>query len=89
MSTRNISRGVKGGRCVWLTNVANSSAGCVDIRGPGLPGTLKACPCLHRDCFALYIKTTGFRVYLGTLYRHSIITHRTPVTFPSDTLKFR
>ena len=68
--------GGKGGRCVWLTNIATSSADCVDIRGPGLPGTLRACRCLHRDCFTVYIQTTGFHVYLCTIYRHSIaITH--------------
>jgi hypothetical protein len=78
--------GSKGGRCVWLTNVATSSADCVDIRGPGLPGTLRACRCLHRDCFTLYIQTTvSFRVYLCTLYRHSIvITH---IGHPSRSLQ--
>ena len=48
------------------------------LGGPRLPGTLRAWRCLHRDCFTVYIQTTiGFHVYLGTLYRHSIVTTHT------------
>jgi hypothetical protein len=44
MSTRIISLGGKGGRCVGLTSLPPSPADCLEIRGPQLPGTLRACP---------------------------------------------
>jgi hypothetical protein len=43
-STRNISWGGKGGRCVGLTTLPPSSADCLEIWGPQPPGTLRACP---------------------------------------------
>jgi len=43
MSTRNISWGSKGGRCVGLTTVPTSCADFLDICEPQPPGTLKAC----------------------------------------------
>ena len=43
MSTRNISWGVKGGRCVGLTNLTPSCADCLEIWEPQHPGTLRAC----------------------------------------------
>jgi hypothetical protein len=52
MSTRNISWGGKGGRCVRLTTLPPSCADCLDIWAHQPPGTLRACPDLYRDCFA-------------------------------------
>jgi len=50
MGTRNISWeegvGGKGGRCVGLTTLPPSSAECLEIWEPQLPGTLRACPSL-------------------------------------------
>jgi len=42
MSTRNISWGGKGGRCVGLTTLPPSCAICLDIWEPQPPGTLRA-----------------------------------------------
>jgi len=44
ISTRNISWGGKGGRCVYLTTLPPSSADCLETRELQLPGTLRACP---------------------------------------------
>ena len=44
MSTRNISRGDKGGRCVALTTLPPSCVDCLEIWEPQPPGTLRACP---------------------------------------------
>jgi hypothetical protein len=41
----------KGGRCVGLTTLLPSCADCLEIWAPQLPGTPRACPDLHRDCF--------------------------------------
>ena len=43
MSTRNISWGDKGGRCVGLT-LPPSCADCLEIWEPQPPGTLRVCP---------------------------------------------
>jgi len=51
MSTRNTSWGVKGGRCVGLITLPPSCADCLEIWEAQPPGTLGACPGLHRDCF--------------------------------------
>jgi hypothetical protein len=42
MSTRNISWGGKGGRCVGLTTLLPSCADCLEIGQPQPPGTLRA-----------------------------------------------
>ena len=44
MSTRNISWGGKGNRCVRLTTLPPSCAECLEIWEPQLPGNLRACP---------------------------------------------
>ena len=44
MSTRNISWGGKGGRCVGLTTLPPSYADCLEIWEPQPSGTLRACP---------------------------------------------
>ena len=44
MSTRNISWGGKGGRCVALTTLPHSCADCLEIWEPQPAGTLRACP---------------------------------------------
>jgi hypothetical protein len=54
MSTRDISWG-KGGRCVGLTTLPPSCADCLEIWEPQPPVTLRACPCLYRDCFTFTI----------------------------------
>ena len=45
----------KGDRCGGLETLPASYADCLEIWEPQTPGTLKACPGLHRDCFALYV----------------------------------
>ena len=42
----------KGGRCVRLTNLPPSCADCIEFWEPQPPGTLRACPGLHRDFFS-------------------------------------
>jgi hypothetical protein len=49
MSTRNISWG-KGGRYVGLTTLPLSCSECHEIWEPQRPGTLRACPDMHRNC---------------------------------------
>jgi hypothetical protein len=44
MSTRNISWGSKGGRCVGLTTLPHSCADCLEIWEPQPLGTLRVCP---------------------------------------------
>ena len=44
MSTRNISWGGKGCRCVWLTNLPLSCDDCLEICEPQSAGTLWDCP---------------------------------------------
>jgi hypothetical protein len=44
MSTRNISWGDKGGRCIRPTNLTPSSADCLKICQSQTPGSLWACP---------------------------------------------
>ena len=44
MSTRNISWGGKGGRCVGLKTLPPSCADCLEIWEPQPPGTLRTCP---------------------------------------------
>jgi hypothetical protein len=56
MSTRNISCGSKGGRCVGLTKLPLSCADCLQFWEPQPSGTLRACPGLYRDCFT-FIQT--------------------------------
>jgi len=44
MSTRNISWGDKGGRCVGLTTLLHSYKNCLEIWAPKTLGVLGACP---------------------------------------------
>jgi len=44
MSTSNIPYGGKGSRCVGLTTLPPSRAGCLEIYEPQPPATLRACP---------------------------------------------
>jgi hypothetical protein len=44
MSSRNISCGGKGGRCVGLTTLLPTCADCLEIREPQPPGTFTGCP---------------------------------------------
>ena len=54
MSTRNISWR---SRCPehGLTTLLPSCADCLEIRKPQLPGTLRTCPGLYRDCYTFYL----------------------------------
>ena len=48
--------GGKGGRCLGMTTFPHSCVSCLEIWEPQLPGTIRACPDLYRDCFIqLYI----------------------------------
>jgi hypothetical protein len=49
-----LSLGVKGGRCVGLTNLPTSCADYLEIWEPQTPGTVSPCPGLYRYCFTLY-----------------------------------
>jgi len=63
MGTRNISWG-KGGQCIQLTTLPPSCADFLEIWEPQPPGTLRACPDLYRDCFAVTKKTNPLTVHL-------------------------
>jgi len=54
MSSRNISWGDKGCRCVGLTTLPPSLADCLEILEPK-PGNLRACPDLYRESSALQL----------------------------------
>ena len=58
VSNRNEYRVGKGGRCVGLTTLPPSCAGCLKIWEPQPPGTLRACPDLYRDRFTFYLATS-------------------------------
>jgi hypothetical protein len=60
MSTRSYFVGSKGGRCVWLTVLTPSCAGCLEIWEPQPPGNLRAFPGLYRDCI-----TFTFNLHIG------------------------
>jgi hypothetical protein len=49
--SRTFSR-VKGGQCVWLTNLPSSYAYCHENWEPQPPGSLRDCPGLNRDWFS-------------------------------------
>jgi hypothetical protein len=51
MSTRNISWGDEGGRCIGLTAVSSSCADCLETWEPQSPRTHRACSGLYRDSF--------------------------------------
>jgi hypothetical protein len=51
MSTRNISLGNKGVRCVGLTTLPPSCADCLEMWKPQPAGTLRACRGLKWDSF--------------------------------------
>jgi len=55
MSTRKLSWGGKGGRCVVLISLPPSCADCLEIWEPQTPGTLRACPSLYRDCYTFTV----------------------------------
>jgi hypothetical protein len=38
---------------IWLTTLPHLHANCLETWEPKLPGSLRACPGLQRDCFAL------------------------------------
>ena len=69
MSTRNISWGGKGDRCVGLTTLPPSCVDRLEIWEPQPPGTLRACPGLKWDCFTF--------LPFSTLTSHTICTYNT------------
>ena len=75
MSIRGISWGGKGDRCVGLTTLPPSCAGCREIWEPQSPGNLRACPGLYRDCFAFSLLFLTFRhrasCILGQAFQYS------------------
>ena len=51
--------GGKSGRCLTTTTLPPSCADCLEIWDLKLPGTLRACPGLYRDCFTFtYVAVT-------------------------------
>ena len=61
MSTRNISCGDKGSRCIVLTTLPPSCADCLEIWEPQPPGTLRNCLGLYRDCFTFLWHSTRLK----------------------------
>ena len=55
MSTRNISWGGKGGRCVRMTNLPPSCAECLEMWETHPPGILWVCPGLYSNCVTLLV----------------------------------
>ena len=62
MTTSNISRMDKGGRCVRLTSIPLSCADCHEIFKPQTSGYLRASPGLYRD-------NLTFTTFIEALYR--------------------
>jgi len=54
MSTRNISWGGRGDRCIRLTTLPPSCADYLEIWEPQTPAPLWGCPDLYRDCFTFF-----------------------------------
>ena len=58
-SNRNVYQeyflGDKSGQCVGLRSLPPSCADYLEIWAPQVPGTLRACPGLFRDCFTFYM----------------------------------
>jgi hypothetical protein len=76
MSTRNISRWVKGGRCVELTTLPPSCAYCLEIWDSQPPGTLRACPGIALNFTHYYNILEDLRGYFirhKYLYLYNII----------------
>ena len=73
MSTRNISWGGKGGRCVRLTNLPPPCTEYIKIWEPPTPGTHRACQGLYRDCciFTVIIYITWTQVMLQHKYKNT------------------
>ena len=59
--------GSKGGRCVGLTTLPPSCADCLEISGLQLPGVLRACPSVCRNCFAYRIIVFDTAFKTGTV----------------------
>jgi hypothetical protein len=51
--------GVKGGRCVGLTDLPPSCDDCLEIWEPQTSGTLRVCPDLKRDRFTYKLRRRG------------------------------
>jgi len=66
VSTRNISWGGKGGRCVGMTNLSTSLADCLEryckLRG--------GCPGLFWDCFTFTFTSTDRNATNSGLYQN-------------------
>ena len=65
LSTRNISWGGKGGRCLELITWPPSCADCLETWEPQTPGTLRVCSGLSWDCFTFTFSRI-IRSYLAT-----------------------
>ena len=78
MSTGNISRG-KGGRCVGLTTLPPSCAGCLEIWEPQHPGTLRACPGIAVPFYAISGMATCEATVSVKSYPFSIIFQLVPL----------
>ena len=72
MSTRNISWGDKGGRCVELTTLPPSCANCLEIWEPQPAGTLRDCPGLdlHLGNLHLLLRNLHLHLNLRNLHLH-------------------
>jgi hypothetical protein len=68
----------KGGRCVGLTTLPTSCAECHKIWEPQPPGTVRACPGQHRDCF--YHQSSRYSPALQPTHRKIFFTSRVSCT---------
>ena len=75
MSTRNITWGGKGSRCVGQTNLRPFCADCLEILEPRRAGTLRACPGLYGACFTVierYIRMCVYCMHSGSRCNHCV-----------------
>jgi hypothetical protein len=84
MSTRNISWGAKGGRCVGLTTLPPSCADCLQIWEPQPPGILMACPGLQWDwfTFTFILRVQIYKCHRSVLHKIRAFSRNMCKKFP-------
>jgi len=89
MSTRDISWG-KVGRWVGLTTFPPLCTNCLEIWEPELPGALRACLDVHRNCFSIvdYNQLSHTTCRYTFIYTVTNVTYLAPVVKPDDPLAY-